>query len=428
MHIGVIGSGIAGLTTAWQLRSDGHRVTLFEMRDRPALLAHTAHFTLNGQHYDIDSLLIWPKYHRRLVRFLDQLGLSLRTRWFSSVSFFVEDDPRPYGGYRSKRLPLTRMNLLLPFGATARDSSRVLGFWLRTWLRARLGRRRLDPKTSFGDYFSAATDPRYRKLIFPWVNCAIGFPYPRIMLRMPAMSILEFEIATLAHLPRMVAEGMTELARRLSHGSTLHLEHEVKRVSPGDDGVRVEGRTTAGESFEQTFDHAVLAIPPRRIPELVDGLSDAERHIWSSFDDSIANLYLHTDERVMPRDRNDWASINYRLRRDPEAQVEFTVWTSLVGEIDAGTELFQSWNPVVMPAPEKVLYHNRLIRVLPTVETQEYLANDIPGLQGRRNLWYTGTWAVPHRGSYLEEGVHSARSLARQIHETGHGGRRGVRM
>ena len=417
MNIAVIGSGIAGLTTAWQLTGKGHQVTIFEMRERPALLAHTARFTLDGKRYDVDSLLIWPRYHRDLIRLLDELGLSLRTRWFSSVAFFTEGDPKPYAGYVSKRVPLLRRNVLLPFGRTAGDSFAVYRFWLRHWLRAQWTRRRYDPGVTFGEHFAADTDPLYRKLIFPWVNCAIGFPMPDILARMPAMSILQFELATLAHLPRMVAEGMTELARRLADGSQLRLGHEVRRVEPGEDGVEIAGRTSAGESFGQDFDQVVLAVPPTRIPDLVEGLSDAERRIWSSFEDSVANLYLHVDERVMPRDRGDWAAINYRLRDDPGAQVEFTVWTSLVGGIEAGVQLFQSWNPVVMPAPETILYHNRLIRVLPTVECQSYLAHDIPRLQGRRRLWYTGTWVEPYRGSYLEEGVRASRRLALAIHQ-----------
>ncbi|MEM7583086.1 MAG: hypothetical protein AAF560_06875, partial [Acidobacteriota bacterium] len=148
---------------------------------------------------------------------------------------------------------------------------------------------------------------------------------------------------------------------------------------------------------------------------LVADSSDEERRIWSSFQDSIANIYVHTDDRVMPHDREDWAAILYRLRRDQNAQVEFTVWTSRVGEFDTETQIFQSWNPVIMPAEDKILYRNQLIRVLPTVDSQKYLETDIPQLQGKRNLWFTGTWAVPNAGSYLEEGVQSARQIARQL-------------
>ncbi|MEM7587581.1 MAG: FAD-dependent oxidoreductase, partial [Acidobacteriota bacterium] len=359
MNIGVIGSGIAGLTAAWQLTRDGHRVTICEMRDRPALLAHTAHLRLDGRERDIDSLLIWPKYHQGLVRFIDELGLNLRTRWFDSVTFFNEDDPKPYAGYRSKKVPLTKLNLLLPYGSTAIQSLGVCGFWLRKYLRAKLTHSSIGSRTTFGDYFDADTDPRYRTLLFPWVNCAIGFPYPEIMRRMPAMSIIRFEIATLAHLPRMVDEGMTEMARRLADGADLRLKHEIRSIEPSGEGVRVTGRVDDSEDFSADFDRLVLAIPPKRIPQLVADSSDEERRIWSSFQDSIANIYVHTDDRVMPHDREDWAAILYRLRRDQSAQVEFTVWTSRVGEFDTETQIFQSWNPVIMPAEDKILYRNQ---------------------------------------------------------------------
>lgn len=417
MNIGVVGSGIAGLTAAWQLTRDGHRVTIFEMRDRPALLAHTAQLTLEGRELELDSLLIWPRYHQRLVRFVEELGLHLRTRWFNSVTFFTEDDPKPYAGYRSKKIPLTRMNLLLPSGPTKLKSLGVCSFWLSKYLQAKLAQSSIGSRTTFGEYFGAGSDPSFRKLIFPWVNCAIGFPHPEIMLRMPAMSIIRFEIATLAHLPRMVDEGMSKMASRLVAGADLRLKHEVRRIEPADEGVHVTVRADDREDLSARFDRLVLAIPPKRIPSLVAGLSDEEGRIWSSFQDSVANIYVHSDERVMPRDREDWAAIVYRLPRDESAQVEFTVWTSLVAELDLKTQVFQSWNPVIMPTEDKIHYHNRLIRVLPTADSQDYLENDVPRLQGRRNLWYTGTWAVPNRGSYLEEGVQSARQIARQLQE-----------
>ena len=123
MNIAVIGSGIAGLTTAWELNRKGHEVTIFEMRRRPALLGHTAEFTLGGRDYAIDSLLIWHKYHHHLIQLLGEVGLSLATRFFPSVSFFNEEDPKPYAGYRSVRVPILKRNVLLPWGRTGRRYS-----------------------------------------------------------------------------------------------------------------------------------------------------------------------------------------------------------------------------------------------------------------------------------------------------------------
>jgi protoporphyrinogen oxidase len=89
MRIGIIGGGIAGLTAAYKLAKQGHKVAVFEKEAELGGQAST--FPIEGTHLE-------KFYHhlftsdRHIVQFIDELGLSPRMRWIDSkVGFF-------YGG------------------------------------------------------------------------------------------------------------------------------------------------------------------------------------------------------------------------------------------------------------------------------------------------------------------------------------------
>jgi predicted NAD/FAD-binding protein len=75
MRIAVIGSGGAGLLTAWLLEQD-HQITLFEKQSRPGGHADTVQVELDGRSFGIDagfeflSLEMFPQF-TRLLRVLD---------------------------------------------------------------------------------------------------------------------------------------------------------------------------------------------------------------------------------------------------------------------------------------------------------------------------------------------------------------------
>ncbi len=418
MRIAIVGSGIAGLTAARELARARHEVVVFESREWPAMLAHTARFRLDGKRHTIDSLLAWDTYHGEFCDLLRELGLSLRDFPMHSVSFSAEGGVAPYARYRSRRLWPLHHNVLVPSARSATETWRIMMFWLRGWLRARRNRRQ-EPGASVEDFFAGDSATDYRRLIYPWLDGCFGFVCADVLRRTPASSMLAFQLATLAHSPQVVAEGMPELARRLQAGSELRFGHEVKRVVPGAEGgaftgVRVHA-VSGGRSVSETFDSLVFAVSPQTVGRLVEGLDDAERAIWSAFDECPVRLHVHTDQRLMPFDPRDWSSVNYRLRDDPAGSIELTIWSNDVVDVDTPTQIFFTWNPIVPPAVDKLLYRADLIRVVPTVEVQPLLDDQIPRLQGKRNLWYCGTWAVAHRGSYLEEGVQSARRVASRL-------------
>ena len=76
MRIAVVGSGIAGLATAWLL-SEQHQVTLFEANDYAGGHTQTVDVTLQGQHCGVDTgfLVFNAATYPNLVPMLRHLGV-----------------------------------------------------------------------------------------------------------------------------------------------------------------------------------------------------------------------------------------------------------------------------------------------------------------------------------------------------------------
>ena len=90
MRIAVVGSGIAGLASAWLL-SRRHEVTLFEAGSYFGGHTHTHDVELQSRRYRIDSGFIVhnPDHYPLLTRMFDQLGVASQP---TTMSFSVHNE------------------------------------------------------------------------------------------------------------------------------------------------------------------------------------------------------------------------------------------------------------------------------------------------------------------------------------------------
>ncbi|MEE2826401.1 MAG: FAD-dependent oxidoreductase, partial [Planctomycetota bacterium] len=78
MRIGVIGSGISGLTAAWALDQEGQDVELLEAGDKVGMAAHSLDLDLDGvtRVGDVPSRMFNRRQWPQLCRLYDRLGVS----------------------------------------------------------------------------------------------------------------------------------------------------------------------------------------------------------------------------------------------------------------------------------------------------------------------------------------------------------------
>ena len=110
MKIAVIGTGIAGMASAWLL-SHNHDVTVFEKDDRPG--GHTNTVMVDGKGIDTGFIVCNDRNYPNLLALFDHLGVE-RIATDMSFGVSVDDGAIEYSGSGIAGLFAQKRNLFRP--------------------------------------------------------------------------------------------------------------------------------------------------------------------------------------------------------------------------------------------------------------------------------------------------------------------------
>jgi predicted NAD/FAD-binding protein len=386
LRIGVVGTGVAGLSAAWLL-SRRHDVVVYEKADRIGGHSNTVLARVDGSQIPVDvGFIVYnPKTYPNFVELLNALGVKTQP---SDMSFAVSLD--------HARIEYAGASLISLFGQPSNIVSPR--FW---GMLADLAR-----------FYSRAPRDHH---ILPMAS-AIWSATPAEIMAFPAAAFIRFHdnhgLLRLTGRPiwRTVSGGATEYVGRMG----LSLAGAIRY---GTGAVRIErdcsGATVIdGRGGRDRFDHVVLACHADEALALVGEPSEEERALLGAFRYSRNLAILHTDESLMPRRRAVWASWNYigGEARAPE-RVCVTYWMNRLQSLPTKTNVFVTLNPSRPPREESVLetiaYDHPLFDAR-AIAAQKALWR----LQGVRNVWYCGA----HFGSgFHEDALQAGLAVAEEL-------------
>ncbi|WPC05927.1 FAD-dependent oxidoreductase [Pseudomonas benzenivorans] len=413
MKIAIIGSGIAGLTSAYLLNRR-HAISLFEAGDWVGGHTHTVDVRVDGRDYAIDTGFIvfndWT--YPNFIRLLDRLGVASRA---TEMSFSVRDPHSAveYNGNNLNSLFAQRRNLLSPpFWGMLRD---ILRF--NREALADLGDGRLAAHTTLGDYLSQGGYGRrfIEHYIVP-MGAAIWSMSLAEMLHFPLQFFVRFfknhGLLSVSDRPqwRVIEGGSRSYVAPLSapFAERIRLNCPVQRIERDEAGVTLH--SAAGT---ERFDKVVLACHSDQALALLAQPSQAEREILGALPYADNDVVLHTDTRLLPRRRLAWASWNYRLGGPSEQAAAVTYNMNILQGIQSDTTFCVSLNQTAAIDPDKILGRYRyahpqysLAGMAAQARWQELL--------GAQHSYYCGAyWA----NGFHEDGVVSALRVARAFGE-----------
>ena len=98
----------------------------------------------------------------------------------------------------------------------------------------------------------------------------------------------------------------------------------------------------------------------------------------------------------MPKRKEDWSTLHYQVKRDFSNSM-FSVWGNPIEPtIAKNTPIFQTWNPIFEPKPEKVYKAVSMERAVVSGENQNLIKelNNLQQLPSRK-VFFCGSYAAP---------------------------------
>lgn len=321
MKIAIIGSGISGLTAAHYLRQQ-HDVTLFEANNYIGGHTNTVEFELEGRDYAIDTgfIVFNDRTYPNFCRLLDELGVSSKP---TSMTFSVscEQSGLEYRGADLNGMFAQRRNLFSP---------RFLGLiaeLLRFNRQAEQLLAAAPENQTVGEFFSQHRFGRQfiDKYFLPMASAIWSCPHSAVE-GFPIHFIADFYrnhglLSTRNRPQWRVINGGSQryvevMARPLA--DSVRLNSPVVSVERTAENVRI--RTHRGNGPE-TFDHVIFACHSDQALMILNGsATPVEREVLSGFPYEKNLAVLHTDTKLLPRNRRAWACWNYHIPADPTAE------------------------------------------------------------------------------------------------------------
>jgi len=406
MRIAVVGSGIAGLASAWLL-SRHHDVTLFEANDYPGGHTHTHRVVQDGREYAVDTgFIVHNRAHYPLLSaFFDELGVATQP---TTMSFSVRSEASglEYNAATLDTLFCQRRNLVSP---------RFLGMLRDLFRFYREAPALLDMDgqgPSLGDYLEAhGYGEAFRDEHLVPMACALWSSPSSSILGFPAKYLVRFmanhHMLRIAGRPEWrVVEGGSRTyvdALRARWNVNERLNTPVVGVRRHADSVEV---VTHGGTH--AFDELVLACHSDQALALLGDADGAERAVLGAMTYQPNETVLHTDASLLPRSRKAWAAWNAFVPAQPGAACTVSYCMNLLQGIQSPDPFVVTLNRTEAIDPSRILrrltYHHP-VYTHASVAAQAR-RNEI---QGRRRTWFAGAyWGW----GFHEDGMRSAVELA----------------
>ena len=410
MKIAVVGSGISGLSAAYYL-SKKHHVDLFEKEDHFGGHSHTIDLTLGIKKVpvDIGFIVFNFKTYPNLIKFFEENKIKIEK---SDMSFSVSVNSTPFeycgrglNGIFSNKSNLFNYKFLRMF------------FDIIKFYKKCDNLNEFNQEITLGDYLKQNKHSRefidYH--LIPMVSAIWSMP-PYEANQMPYKFFLKFfqnhGLFKLKNRPQwytVTNRSKTYVENILSKISGEHFKnYPIKKIRRKSNGIDLY---YGGESEFFDYDKVVLATHADEALSIIDNPTDDEKKILSNFSYKENIAYIHTDESIMPKNKNAWSSWNSSIKKNEIEKNSITYWLNLLQNLECEENIFLTLNPYFEIDQSKILK-----KVKFTHPYFDQTALDFQGklknLQNKRNILFCGSY---FGYGFHEDGIKSSIEMLKNL-------------
>lgn len=419
MKIAVIGSGIAGMTCA-HLLSEEHHVELFESNDYIGGHTHTVNVEVQGKSYAVDTGFIvfndrtYPNF-RALMR---KIGVTWRD---TEMSFSVRD-PRSgleYNGHSLNTLFAQRKNIFKP--SFYRLLNGILKF--NKQAKAAHHERAIGNEKTLGEFLEAQELPQEVAdyYLLPMVAAiwsasiedAADFPLDFFLRFFENHGLLN--VADRPQWATINGGSSAYIEPLIGHlSSAIHLNARIKAVHRALAGR--EGAVTLefADGNLRDFDEVILACHSDQALGLLAEPTQQEQEVLGAIPYQDNGVVLHTDIRLLPREKRAWASWNYLLHHGEDARTRpssVTYNMNILQGIEAPETFCVTLNNTAAIQPDRILRRFTYAHPVYSVDSMRARARR-EEICGQRHTHFCGAYWY---NGFHEDGVRSALDVTQRL-------------
>lgn len=416
-HIAIVGTGVAGVGCAWNLRHHA-KLTLFEKAARPGGHTNTVVVKEDGHDIPIDTgFIVFNKVtYPNLCQLFDEMGVEIQP---SEMSFSVQHlpDGLEYNGMSLPKIFAQKRNLLRPrFYHLLGEINRFFKV-----ANASLSSNDASGRTvrQYAEAHGFGQDLLHYYLV-P-MSSAVWSTHPDDILDFPAEMLIRFFynhgfLGVKTHHPWFtVSRGSQSYLRKILAG-TVEPRLGADVVAVEETGSAATIRTADGR-VEQ-FDRVIVATHADEAINLLACPDSEQARLLKPWQYQANTATLHTDASCMPTKKIAWASWNYRLENAPDGRIRATThyWMNALQQVSKKRDYFVSINADGLVDPASVLYKTDYTHpgfTLDSIGTQ----SELPSLNRRsskQRIYFCGSY---FRHGFHEDAYWSAVELIKTIRE-----------
>lgn len=321
-NIGIIGTGISGLTCGYYLSKKGAEVTLFEAADYIGGHTHTVQTEFESEQASIDTgfIVFNDRTYPRFISLMEEIGVDYQP---TEMSFSVRNDrlDLEYNGTNVNGLFAQRSNLLRPRFYRMLSDIKRFNKEVRNISDS-------EAESTIGEYLQ-------RSNYSPLFTDNYLLPMIAAIWSMGTEDCLDFPLHFFIRF--FENHGLLDLTNRpqwytIKGGSSSYIEPLIKGFQ---NRIRLNSPVTGVERTESDvmvrtgddeipFDEVIFACHGDQALAILQQPTEEEHNILSQFQFSDNRVVLHTDSSHLPRRKNAWASWNYRITERGAAQSTLT--------------------------------------------------------------------------------------------------------